>query len=66
MAVNPDLQFTTLEDLWEEDSLRDEPSGACRCHCGRFAHLISPPRKTIWGTDEWEVKCGVHGVVWVS
>lgn len=66
MTLKPEVTFTTVADLFEEDSLEDEPSGACRCHCGRFAHLVSPPRTNVLGVDEWEVRCNVHGLVWVS
>ena len=66
MTRDPDLNFTTLEDLLEEDSLRDEPSGSSRCHCGRFAHLKSAPVMNAFGVEEWQVRCGAHGLVWVS
>lgn len=56
-----------LEDLLEEDSLRDEPAAnQTRCSCGRFAELISAPRTTAMGGHEWLVRCQEHGENWVS
>lgn len=68
MSLNPELSFTTIEDLLEEDSLRDEATvdGSFRCSCGRFARLASAPTKDLMGNDTWQVECGVHGLVWVS
>lgn len=56
----------TLEDLLEEDSLRDEPAGTARCLCGRFASLQGAPIMNALGIYQWKVKCGEHGEVWVS
>lgn len=66
MSLRPEATFTTIEDLLEEDSLRDEPDGSSRCHCGRFATLMSAPRTNVFGEYEWQVQCNVHGLVWVS
>ncbi len=66
MSLKPEVTFTTIEDLLEEDSLSDEPSGSCRCHCGRFAQLMSAPVTDVFGNDTWQVQCNVHGLVWVS
>jgi hypothetical protein len=66
MIREPELNFTTLEDLLEEDSLQDEPCGKSRCHCGRFAQLASAPTKDMMGHDTWQVQCSEHGLVWVS
>lgn len=66
MSLKPEVQFTTIEDLWEEDSRSDEASGSARCHCGRFAHLESAPTVDVFGNHIWQVRCNVHGLVWVG
>lgn len=66
MSLKPEVQFTTIEDLWEEDSRSDEASGSARCHCGRFAQLESAPTVDVFGNHIWQVRCNVHGLVWVG